>query len=239
MIFAAILAGGSGTRMGGGLPKQFLKVGGVPIIVRSVRAFLGCGGAFDGIYAAVSAEHIEYTKALLAEYGCTGVKVIAGGSDRAGSLDCVINAVLSDGGSGDDILISHDAARPFVSCDIIMRNIGDTLRCGCAGTGVQATDTIFRTVDGERIESMPPRTEMYQMQTPQGFRIGEYRECFDSLTAEEKAAVTDACGVFLRCGREVFITGGDAVNIKLTRPIDLATGEFIAAQQDGKKDDAK
>ncbi len=229
MIFAGILAGGTGSRMGGGMPKQFLSVGGIPVIVRSVQAFLNCGLDFDGVFVAVSADYFEYTKNLLSDYGCANAAVIQGGTDRAESIDCVISAVMRSGGGRNDLLLTHDAARPFVTAEIIRQNAADTLRCGCAGVGIMATDTIFRTLDGQHIDSMPPRTEVYQMQTPQGFIIGDYLDCLASLSESDRAAVTDACGVFLRCGKDVFVTPGDASNIKLTRPIDLATGEFIAA----------
>lgn len=233
MIYAAILAGGTGTRMGGELPKQFMRVGPTPILVRSVSAFLNCGIVFGGIYVAAAAEHIERTRSLMdISFGEGRVTVIEGGTDRAGSLLNVINAVLENGGSEDDILITHDAARPFVTADIIRRNIEDTAAVGCAGTAIPAVDTILRSADGCNIDSIPPRSEMYHMQTPQGFGIGRYLSCYNSLSAEDKAAVTDACGVFLRAGQPVRFTMGIPENIKITVPLDIVIGDHIAENFD-------
>lgn len=233
MIFAAILAGGSGSRMGSVLPKQFLPIAGLPVLVRSVRAFVGCADAFAAIYVAAGADHLDRTRALMDEhFGVGRIRVIEGGSDRSGSIFNVIDAIKSDGGSDDDLLITHDAARPFVTADIIRRNIADTLECGCAGTAVAAVDTILCSADGIAVDSIPPRSQMYQMQTPQGFFIGEYLSCFASLSDEDRLSVTDACGVFLRCGKEVRITSGDTRNLKLTLPLDMAIGEYIASHTD-------
>ena len=238
MIYAAILAGGTGTRMGGERPKQFLPINGVPVIVRSVRAFLHSGIVFGGIYVAAAADYIEYTQSLLdSSFGEGRVIVVEGGADRSGSIMKVIEAVLQNGGTDEDILITHDAARPFVSADIICRNVEDTAQAGCAGTAITAVDTIFRSERGEMINEMPPRSEMYQMQTPQGFGIGLYLGCYNALSEQEKAEVTDACGVFIRAGRPVRITQGDNYNIKITRPIDLAIGEYIAASTDCEDDE--
>ncbi len=233
MIYAAILAGGTGTRMGGELPKQFMKVGRTPILVRSVSAFLNSGIFFGGVYVAAAAEHIERTRSLMdISFGKGRVTVIEGGSHRAGSLMNVINSILENGGSEEDILITHDAARPFVTADIIRRNIEDTTIAGCAGTAVPAVDTILRSADGVNIDSIPPRAEMYCMQTPQGFGIGRYLSCYNSLSDEDKASITDACGVFLRAGEPVRFTMGIPENIKITVPLDILLGNHIAENLD-------
>lgn len=232
MNYAAILAGGSGTRMGAELPKQFLSIGGVPVLVRSVSAFLNSPVKLEGIFVTAAADHIERTRSLMdTSFGCGRVTVIEGGSDRAGSVLKAIEAVLENGGSREDILLTHDAARPFVSGDIIRRNLEDAV-AGCAGTAIAAVDTMLRSVDGIHADSIPPRAELYNMQTPQSFIIGRYLDCLSLLSDEEKAALTDVCGVFLHAGQPVRITGGAPENIKITVPLDLLIGNEIARSID-------
>jgi len=233
MIYAAILAGGTGTRMGGQLPKQFLSVGNEPVLVHSIRAFLDCGIVFGGIYVVSSPEYIDRTQALMDMYfGKDRIFVIEGGANRSDSLANAISAVLENGATEDDILITHDGARPFVTTEMICQNIEDTIIAGCAGCAVPAVDTILISSNGEDIDSIPPRSQVWHMQTPQGFGIGRYLDCYDSLSDAQKAEVTDACGVFMRAGHSVRITPGSVSNIKITYPVDLVAGDFIARNRD-------
>jgi len=115
---------------------------------------------------------------------------------------------------------------------MIRQNIEDTTLAACAGTAIPTVDTILHSADGVTIDSIPVRSETYNMQTPQGFGIGRYLSCFNSLSDEEKASITDACGVFIRSGHPVRITPGSPDNIKITVPIDLIIGDYIAKSFD-------
>ena len=116
MIFAGILAGGTGSRMGAGRPKQFLELDGVPILVRTAEVFRGAG-CFDRIYIAVTSGWEQYAADLISgAFGAdSGIEIITGGSDRTGSILCVIDAIergyASTGGLDDNMLVTHDAAR--------------------------------------------------------------------------------------------------------------------------------
>jgi len=233
MIYAGILAGGVGSRMGmTGMPKQFLSVGGKPIIMHTVEKFLLCS-RIDHIYVAVVGEYVSHmTDILRKEIGdCNRVTVIAGGSDRNGSIVNIISAIRQNDSSPDSILITHDAVRPFVSARIIDENIDAAMECGATDTVIPATDTIIHSSDGVCLDDIPVRSELYNGQTPQTFRISLFEEDYFSLSDEQKKILTDACKIFILAGRTVKIVKGDSYNMKITTPFDLRLAEAIVAEE--------
>lgn len=246
MLYAAILAGGTGSRMGADMPKQFLSVGGQPVLFRTVRRFAEC--SFDRIYVVVVEAWLDYAAELLQPL-CDAddrIRVIAGGSDRTGSLmralcdieaqqrGCDIDepALLSCDSPlcGNDIIVTHDAVRPFVSRECILASI-DAAACGCAGVAIPSVDTVIRSADGQTVESIPPRSQFYLAQTPQTFVIGAFLRCLAAASPEQRAAFTDVCGVFNSAGQTVRLVEGSRTNIKITTPFDLKLAECIAADE--------
>ena len=216
MQFAAILAGGSGVRMGNpNKPKQFFYLGDKPILVHTLEKFCAAG-CFDGILVLTPATWVQQTKD------------IAGGAERN---DTIMNAIryFEDECQADDasIIVTHDAVRPFVSLRIIEDNIAAALAHGACDTVVPATDTIVESLDGELISSIPNRSVLYQGQTPQSFNMRELRETLESLTPEESAILTDACKAFVLRGKKVALVRGDVSNIKITYPQDLRVAEAM------------
>lgn len=227
MNYAGILAGGRGARMGHTeRPKQFLHLAdGTPILIYTLRAFLSCDEIAEIVIASPEA-WLEYTQVLISE-NCTPeeagrVHVIAGGKERSDSLENICSFIEENWGiADDDILVSHDAVRPFVTERIIRENIEYTKLDGCVDTVVPATDTIVVSEGGETIDDIPPRSQFYQGQTPQSFFIREYREAFDALTEEQKSLLTDACKVYVFHGKPVHLVMGEYSNIKITTPHDI------------------
>ena len=229
MIYAAILAGGKGTRMGGDIPKQYLTIKGVPIVVRTVRAFLRCG-IVDGIVLCVPGDYIEYTDELLNKYPDTRgrVNIIEGGSDRTGSLENACRFFESTCEiSVEDILITHDCVRPFVTDEMIFSSVNSAMLCGGATAAIPCVDTICVSPDGKEIESVPDRSSLYSVQTPQTFLFREFREILFSLTDEERRQVTDASAVYRMRGRKVVLSEGSPSNIKITHPSDIPLAEKL------------
>lgn len=229
MIYAGVLAGGVGARMGvTAMPKQFLMLGGRPIIIHTIEKFL-LNNRFDKIFVAVVPDYIEHTRDLIARYigEDDRLAVIAGGSDRNGSIGSVIAEVRRHDQSPDSILVTHDAVRPFVSAAIIDANIDAALAFGATDTVVPACDTMIRSSDGQFVHDIPVRDQLYHGQTPQSFRLGWFEEDFGALTDEQKSALTDACKIFTLAGRKVRIVMGDANNIKITTPFDMKLAEGI------------
>ena len=228
MIIGAILAGGQGTRFGGDLPKQFLPLGDKPVLCHSLVQFAACE-SIDHIFVVVPQDRIAFTEALIAPHvGAAAVTVIAGGTDRTGSLLCVLQAVDERFGAADDhVVITHDAARPFISQRMLADNIEAAARMGACGTAMPMVDSIIRSADGTTIGEMPDRTQFFKMQTPQTFRMGLLKACFAKLTDAQKAALTDGCNVCRLAGEPVEMVRGSDYNLKITTAADWRLAQMI------------
>jgi len=233
MIFGAILAGGTGTRMGNyALPKQFLDLGGRPVIIHTIEKFLTCA-SLDAIYVGVHRDWIVYLQDLLKKYlpgMADTITVVCGGEDRNTTLFNVIDKIEADHGvSEDHIIVTHDAVRPFVTLRMIEENIAAAKEYGAVDTVIPAVDTIVCSQDGDFIASVPDRRQMYQGQTPQSFKIGLLKELYYSLSEEEKAVMTDACKICVVRDRKVKLVQGSDTNIKITTPGDLKIAQAMVA----------
>lgn len=223
--FAAILAGGSGTRMGNpDKPKQFLLLGDAPILVHTLEKFC-VSGVFDAVFVLVPSLWLRQTEDILHKY-CPEfadlVRVVPGGDTRTETVECAIAAVKDAFlVNNETILVTHDAVRPFVSHRIIVENVEAAQKWGACDTVIPATDTIVESVDGSLISAIPERRYLYQGQTPQSFNLEKLEVLLASLTTEEREILTDACKVFLLRGESVALVRGDAANIKITYPEDL------------------
>ena len=230
MIYGAILAGGVGKRMGNAeKPKQFLTIGGKPIIVHTVEKFVVCD-EFEKVIVLTPAKWIEHTRNILTKHIPDMSKVILtpGGDTRNETLMNAIAAIDAEGNLDDDtIIVTHDAVRPFVTYRIIRDNIEATQRVGACDTAFPATDTIVRSADGKLIVEIPDRSELFQGQTPQSFKAKKLRDIYNSLTPEEKDILTDAAKIFVMKGEDVEIVRGESFNIKITYPYDIKVAETI------------
>lgn len=233
MVYAAVLAGGSGLRMGGNLPKQFLCVADRPIIIRSIDAFL-MSGSVDRIFVAVSSDFIDYTKGLVAEHigDSSKITVVTGGRNRNETLLNVLHNIENI--NADDVILTHDAVRPFIDKRIIDENISAAREYGACNTVVPAVDTILRSSDGKFIESVPVRSEIFHAQTPQSFGVEKLLALYENLSDEDMEKFTDSCSVFLSAGERVFLVTGDRNNIKLTYPEDMERAENIIRCKEDK-----
>ena len=230
MVFAVICAGGIGSRMGNAeKPKQYLNVGGKPIILHTIEKFV-VTEEFEKIIVLVPESWISYTKDIINKHlqGIEKVEVMAGGSDRNSTIMNAINYIEEKFGLDDDtIIVTHDAVRPFVTHRIIMDNIEAAVKVGACDTVIPATDTIVESLDGEKISSIPDRSKVYQGQTPQSFRAKRLKELYSSLTDEEKSILTDAAKIYLLKGEAVHLVRGEVFNIKITYPYDLTVAETL------------
>ena len=124
-------------------------------------------------------------------------------------------------------MLTHDAARPFLTDRIIEENIAAAAAYSACTTAVSAVDTIMRSDDGQVISEIPKRSLMYQVQTPQSFRFSVLFGAMNSLSPEELGILTDACGIMQAKGVPVRLVRGENYNIKLTYPQDMITAEGI------------
>ena len=224
MIYAVMAAGGIGSRMGADKPKQYIEIGGKAIIAHTAEKFLNCE-RISKVIVLCPADWVDYTREIFSE---TEVVVISGGDTRNETLMRAIDYIEeTDGLSEDTYLVTHDAVRPFVTEEIINNNIDAMLKYGATGTVIPATDTIFQSVNGQIIDSIPDRSELYQAQTPQCFGALKLRELYQSLSDEEKDILTDGCKIYLLKGHDVHLVEGHVSNIKITYPHDLIVAEAI------------
>ena len=231
-LYFMILAGGIGSRMQSPeLPKQYLKIDNEPIIIRTVRNFIDFGSFRAGVICC-PVDWIEYTKALLLEYGISidTVFVVPGGKNRNSSVQngcCFLtkNFNVSD----DDVILTHDAVRPFINSRVIKDNISAASEYGAANTVMPVYDSIIRTSTGDFLSEHLPRKELYRVQTPQSFRLKELENVINSLSDDELEAYTDVASIFADRGFRVKLVEGLDSNIKITTPFDMAVAESIVS----------
>ena len=230
MIYGAVLAGGVGKRMGNAeKPKQFLTIGGKPIIVHTVEKFALCT-EFEKIIVLTPAKWIAHTRNILSKNipDMSRIEVIAGGDTRNETLMNAINFIDEEGNLDDNtIIVTHDAVRPFVTYRILRDNIEAAGRVGACDTAFPATDTIVRSEDGKIVTEIPDRSQLWQGQTPQSFKAKKLRALYQSLTDEEKDILTDAAKIFVMKGEDVEIVRGESFNLKITYPYDIKVAETI------------
>jgi len=210
--------------------KQFLELLGVPILVHTLRKFAAVAEV-DSIWIAMRKNEMESFAPTLEAAGLgKAVHLVEGGEHRQESVGNVLDALPAH---PDDLVLIHDAVRPFVSFETIAGVIEQTRRFGAAIAGMPAVDTIKRVerrVEGAVVEATIPREQIVQAQTPQGFRYGVLSPIFNEARIEGFQG-TDEASLLERAGREVHVVMGSARNIKITTPADLELAEFFLAQE--------
>ncbi len=230
MNIAVVLAGGNGTRMGvTEKPKQFIEICGKPVVIHTLEAFEK-NEKIDAVCLICAECYHGEMKNLLNKYSIKKVRWMgdAGETRQLSSRNAL--DLIKDECNDEDIIIIHDAARPLISQRIIDDNIRGVEIYGGCDTVIPSHDTIIRSLDGETLNSIPVRKELYLGQTPQSFRYGIVRKAYDEYYAMEESArpvVTDDCGLVLFSGAKIGIVAGDKLNMKLTTSEDLCLIEFI------------
>jgi len=230
-MVAVVLGGGVGHRLGAGMPKQLLTLGGRTLIERCVAAFEAAPDV-DEILVVMARGYTGQVKAMLADGGYRKVTdVIEGGETRPDSTRVALAAIAAST-PGDCGVLLHDAARPLVDQRIIADCIAALQVHDAAGVAVATSDTIVIAEDGV-MHSVPPRETLFRCQTPQCFRLPVITRAHELAAADPGFAPTDDCGVVLRYLPEVavHIVPGSEANIKITYPHDLAVAEALLAGQ--------
>jgi 2-C-methyl-D-erythritol 4-phosphate cytidylyltransferase len=218
--------------MAGPRPKQFLALGGIPILIHSLRAFAEVPRV-TSIYVAVRKPERVRVEAQISEFGFSGrVHVVEGGDKRQESVANALNALPAQPA---DIVLVHDAVRPLIDATTIERTIDAVAETGAAIVGLPAVDTIKqveRTAHGALITATIPREFVVQAQTPQGFRFGLLQRAFAEATADGFVG-TDEASLLERAGIPVAVVHGSQVNLKITQPGDLELAEFYLGNRRG------
>lgn len=229
-VYGVVLAGGQGTRMGNvEKPKQFMEVGGKPIIIHTLEKFV-IHPQFERVIVLSPKQWMKYTQDIIKKYVSLSDKidVIEGGATRNDTIMNSIRHIEENYGLDEDtIIVTHDSVRPFVTHRILEENILSAKKYGACDTVIPATDTIVESLDNQCVTNIPDRSKMYQGQTPQSFRAKRLREVFEGLTEEEKTILTDACKILVLKGDKVQLVEGEVFNIKITYPYDLRVAESL------------
>ena len=225
-----ILAGGIGSRMKSPeLPKQYIKVDNEPIIIKTVKNFEEFGSFSAGVICC-PVDWIEYTKSLLFEYGISSdnVFVIPGGINRNSSVQNGCRFLTEKFNISDsDVVLTHDAVRPFINAKIIKDNINAVDEFGAANTVMPVYDSVIRSSTGDFFTTHLKRSELYRVQTPQSFKLKELNSLIHSLSEDELEKYTDVASIFADRGYRVKLVEGSDYNIKITTPFDLAVAKSI------------
>lgn len=228
MNYAVILAGGVGSRLKSSkIPKQFVELEGIPILQHVVDKFL-FSIEINKIVVVVNDIWYEHAKNILSDSVYKNVSICTGGNTRQESLYNGVKFIEQTYGiSSDDKIISHDAARPFITLRIIEENIQKLNQFKVVDTVIPATDTIVKSDNGIIISNIPDRSTMYQGQTPQSFYAQDFIKLYESLTKDYLDKVTDAARIFAENGFDVGLVNGSEYNIKITTDYDLMIAEFL------------
>ncbi len=222
MNIAIIFAGGSGIRMGAGIPKQYLDINGKPVLIHTLELFEE-HEEIDKIYLAVNVDYMEYTEELISNYHITKVEGLAEGGESA--QDSIYNALCKarENNPGDSIVLIHDGVRPFINYEVISKNIESVIQFGSAITSTLCYETIMISKDGEKVSSVPYRKETYAAQAPQSFFLDEILQAHEQIRKRENRYenIVDSCTMYKELGRDAHIVIGNRGNIKVTTPEDV------------------
>src|SRR5579872_3563487 len=231
-IAAIVPAAGLGTRMGADTPKQFLELDGMPLILFTLRRLAACSAITD-FFISTRADDVMSLEDKVAKAGLgRPARVIHGGDTRQQS---VANA-LAQVDPATEIVLVHDAVRPFVTVAQIDRVIAEARARGAAILGIPAIDTVKEVKraslpeDVALISATIPRERIVMAQTPQAFSFPLLRDAFrkaqeDGVTGSDEAVLVE------RLGHEVFAVLGSERNLKITRPSDLELAHFYLEQE--------
>lgn len=221
---AIIFAGGSGARMGSGLPKQFIEVQGKPIIIHTLEIFEE-HPKIDAIYIACKEGYIGKLQRMLKKHMITKVKnIVAGGKT---GQDSIRNALLAaaDDYAQDSIVLIHDGVRPCIMNELIDDAIACVEKNGSAVTCTPLFETPVISRSGGIVDEVPPRQYLYTAQAPQCFYLGEVLAAHKKVRENNPSydGIVDTCTLMKSLGKKVAIVEGNRGNIKVTTPEDLYT----------------
>ena len=229
--YVVIVAGGKGLRMGTDLPKQFVPIGGKPVLMHTIKAFHDWDSEAR-IIVVLPKEHHPYWNMLCKEIGgCASHEVTEGGDTRFASvkngLSVVKKLIESSDSEGEKVLVAvHDGVRPFVSSDVIERCFAKAAEAGAAIPVVPVVDSLRRKEGG--LTHAVDRSDYVAVQTPQVFGWKELSYAYSKPYVE---SFTDDASVVESAGFTVYTVAGNTENIKLTTPIDLSVAESIISSK--------
>ena len=227
MNIAVILSGGIGSRMGLDVPKQYVKVNGVPIICYCLKTFLENDNT-DIVIIAVADEWKEFVRENVPSlHPSKPILYVQSGETRQYSIFNAMRAIKNEGFAYDDVVLIHDAARPLVSHDLISRCYDGCNDADGVLPVVPVKDTVYYSNDGKNIQTLLNRSHLWAGQAPEAFRFGNYLHAHESLEREELLKINGSTELAFKAGLVCQMIEGDVMNFKITTPEDLSNFESI------------
>jgi len=216
--YAIIVAGGKGLRMNSSIPKQFMILKGIPVLMHTVNAFFNADSAIK-IILVIPEVHVDYWNSLVKNYAFNiPHQVVTGGDSRFQSVKNGLESILDDG-----VVAIHDGVRPLIDGEIINNSYTEAQKLGSAITVVPSKDSI-RVKDGIENSKAVDRSAYFLVQTPQSFKISSIKAAYQQ---GEKHGFTDDASVYESNGGSVNLIVGSYSNIKITTPEDIAIADIL------------
>lgn len=221
---AIIFAGGSGARMGSGIPKQFIEINGKPIIIHTLEIFEE-HPRIDKIYIACKEDCIDKLRRYAKRFFIDKIaKIVPGGATGQDSIFNALSAANEEN-DPDSIVLIHDGVRPCIPPELIDANLESVAENGSAVTCTPLFETPIISSDGKNVDEVPARELLYTAQAPQSFRLGDVMEAHKITRKNnpEYKGIVDTCTLLKKLGKDVTLVEGNRGNIKVTTPEDLYT----------------
>ncbi|WP_298500622.1 2-C-methyl-D-erythritol 4-phosphate cytidylyltransferase [uncultured Methanobrevibacter sp.] len=236
MNYGVILAGGSGSRMKQlDIPKQYHEINGKPIIIYTLKTFIEIE-CFDYIYIAVNEKFSDLVNSMLekhiSENDISKITLVNGGAERIDSIHNVIKSIKVREINDDDIIVIHDAVRPFVTEKIILDNIEGAKKYGATVTSVPVNDTILLSEKGDYVDRIPIRKTLFNGQSPDSFNLKTFIELESRLTNSQKDIITGTSQVCTLNNYPIKMIEGNTNNFKITTDADLELAEHIILKKE-------
>lgn len=230
MNIAIVLSGGIGTRMGASIPKQYIVVNNQPIINYCVRTFLE-NDRTDALVVVVADEWKEFVKVHINSLNPQKPVLFAEpGETRQYSIYNALNIIHNANMDDETVVLVHDAVRPLVSHDLINRCYAGCKEADGVMPVIPVKDTIYLSVDGNTINSLLNRNQLWAGQSPEAFRFGPYYRSHKGMSREALLQINGSTELAFKSGLDCKMIQGDSMNFKITTPEDLSNFEAIILQ---------
>ncbi len=235
MVFGILLAGGSGTRINANMPKQFVEIDGKPVLYHTVKNLLNVT-RLNYLYISVHPNWLSYTQTMIKERFSSDahrIRLVLGGAERQDSINHAVTAITKDFEiTSTDIVLIHEAARPFATSELFNNCIDGAMEHGCAVCAQPASDTMFVSYDGEMIDNIPDRRTLFHGQAPDCYNLMQFIRLEAQLTPAQRAQVTGDAQIWTMNNVPIHMIPGTAENFKITTKRDMMIATYLLSMSE-------